>query len=199
MYPNHPKISFLKLKLMTKTTSFIRPIIDIPYQTLINNGFEDAYLGMYSKTKDEWGKSIFLSFKIERISEYVRKLLINHSDFVSITIDKDLLIFEIKVNYEDYTKIIVPFLNGKYSQICRDYVTKNFPKILLNPRRISSNWKVLTKHPDLKKYWEDRIGVTFTEDQEVWSRPEKEDEIYGYPKSDSELAPEAGTIHNAGC
>ncbi|RTL05533.1 hypothetical protein EKK58_07730 [Candidatus Dependentiae bacterium] len=184
---------------MTKTTSFIRPIIDIPYQLLLNNGFQDSYLGMYSKTQDEWGKSIYFSFKIEMISEYLRKLLLNVPEFVSITIDKNLLIFEFEINTEDYEKIIVPFLDGKYSKVCRDFVKKNFPRVLLNPRRVSNNWKVFNKHEDLKKYWEERIGVEFTEDMEVWSRPEKEDEIYGYPKSDTELAPEAGSISSSGC
>jgi hypothetical protein len=171
----------------------MRQLIDIPLNILNSYGFKDAYLGNYQKTKDDWGKSIYLAFDINQMSGHNRETLLKREDFISITLDNDLLLFEFEIKEGDYLYVVLPFLEGKYSKISREYVERNFAKILprnLTPiNKISNNWKVLTKHPDLKKYWEERIGVTFTEDMEVWSRPEKQDEIYGYPKSSIKDAP----------
>ena len=85
--------------------------------------------------------------------------------------------------------IIVPFLKGKYSEIDRDYVTKYFKQQEFvgydswgYPQyRELINYKVLTKSPDLKEYWEKRLDVELDPDAEVWSRPEEENEILNYP------------------
>lgn len=187
---------------MTLTTSFIKNILDIPYKTLTQEGFKESYLGAYHKTKDEWGKSIYLLFDLNQISPTFRTELIKKPEYISAElIDSDLLL-EFEVTENNYNTIVKPFLDGKYSKICREYVRRNFNEVVKGTNGkpdLSNNYKVLTKHPDLRKYWEGRIGVEFTEDMEVWSRPEKEDEIYGYPKSDSELAPEAGSVSNTGC
>lgn len=186
---------------MTKTTSFMRQLVDIPLNILNSYGFKDAYLGNYLKTKDEWGKSLHLAFDINQISNHNRETLLRRNDFISITLDNELLIFEFEIGEEDYMYVVLPFLEGKYSKISREYVDKNFVKILprnVSPiNKISNNWKVLTKHQDLRKYWEDRIGVTFTEDMEVWSRPEKQDEIYGYPETAIKNSPLVGESNSA--
>lgn len=184
---------------MTKTTSFVRHLINIPYSILIKYGFKDAYLGNYNETQDEWGKNIYFVFDISKVSLEARKEFMNFSEFISVELDADNLIFKFEIKEDDYYTVVMPFLHGQYSKICRQYVVKNFVRTIPETKKVSNNWKVLTKSPDLRKYWEGRIGVEFTEDMEVWSRPEKEDEIYGYPKSDSELAPEAGSVSNTGC
>jgi hypothetical protein len=187
---------------MTLTTSFIKNILDIPYKTLLKEGFKDSYLGAYHKTKDKWGESIYLLFNLNQISPAFRTELIKRPEYISAELlDSDLLL-EFHITEDNYRKIVAPFLEGKYSKICRDYTRKNFNEVAIGANGkpdFSNNYKVLVKHPDLRKYWEERIGVEFTEDMEVWSRPEKENEIYGYPKSDTELAPEAGSISSSGC
>lgn len=35
----------------------------------------------------------------------------------------------------------------------------------------------------MREMWEERLGVDFSEEQELWSKPEKENEIYQYENS----------------
>lgn len=188
---------------MTKTTSFIKQILNLPHNELLNHGFLDSYLGYYNQTELTWGKYIYLAFDLAKLDPDYRIKLLKHPDFNTIYMEGDVLLFEFNISEEDFISIINPFLNGQYSKICRKYVQENFKMMVYNPAskkvEMSNNYKVFNKHKSLAQYWEKRIGVTFTEDMEVWSRPEKEDEIYGYPKSDSELAPEAGSVSNTGC
>ena len=188
---------------MTKSASFIRKILPFPLAELDNNGYIDTYIGNYNETKETWGQSLYLVFDMSKMTADYRLTLIRHPDFRKIVMDKTNLIFEFEISLKDYKNIVEPFLNGKYSQICREYVNTNYTRTTLDKKtgttKVSNNWKIFHKDRDIAKYWEDRIGVKFTEDMEVWSRPEKEDEIYGYPKSDSELAPEAGSVSNTGC
>ena len=189
---------------MTKTTSFIRPILkDFSYAELVNQGFIDSYLGYYAKTKDSWGKFLYLSFDLSKINQEFRLKLLSHKSFNAIHMDKEVLLFEFIVSESDYTKIVKPFLDGKYSKVCREYVNSCFQRFSYssasNSQVESNNWKILHKHRSLADYWEKKIGVTFTEDMEVWRKKKKEEEIYGYPKSDTELAPEAGSISSSGC
>ena len=39
---------------MTKSTSFIKQILEIPHGQAKNNGYIDTYIGYYPKSKDKW-------------------------------------------------------------------------------------------------------------------------------------------------
>ncbi len=188
---------------MNCTTLFLKPLIKLNNIELNNNGFLNAYVGVYSQEGENWGNNLYLVFDIKQISIPFREKLMELENYASMDLEGSEIIC--KFNLDDYAinNIMIPFIHGKYSKICKSYVDANFPKKKLDnvTKKLvtSNNWKVFYKDPSLRKYWEDRIGVEFTEDMEVWSRPEKEDEIYGYPKSDSELAPEAGSVSNTGC
>lgn len=80
----------------------------------------------------------------------------------------------------------MPFLNGSYSKIDRDYVAANFSKFIPGTNRLSVNWMVLNKHDSLKKYWEERIEMELPEGAEVWFKAEKVNEIYKYPKNETD-------------
>ena len=85
---------------------------------------------------------------------------------------------------EEYEGIVKQFLKGKYSRIDRDYVAENFPKIEIIDGNYyyTNNWKILTQHESLKRYWEAEIDAELPEDAEVWSRPIKNDEIRSFDK-----------------
>lgn len=70
-------------------------------------------------------------------------------------------------------------MEGKYSEIDRDYVKTNFPKYNSNASE-SINYKILTKSKELKEYWETILDVELDSDAEVWSIPELKDEIKYY-------------------
>lgn len=45
---------------------------------------------------------------------------------------------------------------------------------------------ILNKDPQLREYWEQTLDAVLPEDAEVWSRPEKEEEVKNYTHEVSE-------------
>lgn len=174
---------------MTKTTAFIRPLLKIPSSSFSRNGYIDAYLGHYEKTGEEWGSSIYLAFNKDLLGEPLVTYMLNKDNYLSNDIDGDVHLFEFKISPSDQENIIMPFLKGAYSKVDRRYVDENFPKITFSGSAMNVNpkWKVFYKDPSLAKYWEDKIGIKFTNKMEVYSKPLKNEEIYGYPIHISEL------------
>jgi len=159
----------------------------LPYDDLVKADFS-IYLGNYLVQGDQWGEYLYLVLNGAITSE-LREILDNHPQKVS---ESDG-IYTFAITDKDKETIVSPFLKGKYSEIDRDYVAKNFP----NKEYIGTNqhgrpvykplvnYKILTKDPSLKEWWEEKYGLALPEGAEVWSRPEPEDEIMYYPKHDA--------------
>lgn len=80
-------------------------------------------------------------------------------------VKNDNVVVVLKFSDADIHKIVAPFLMGKYSQIDREYVKKNFfPTIHGNP---SLNRLILDKSRILRAYWKDRLGMELPEGAEV--------------------------------
>jgi hypothetical protein len=102
-------------------------------------------------------------------------------------------------------KIVHPFLEGKYSLIDREYVTNNFPEkefigfdVFGKPQyKTLTNWKILTKSPELRNWQEERLGVSLPEDAEVWAKPEKKEEIFNYVEKNPGEKPEPPTANSS--
>lgn len=45
--------------------------------------------------------------------------------------------------------------------------------------------------------WEERLGVEFSDEQELWSKPEKENEIFKYEDSSKYCAENSRTVFGA--
>lgn len=96
--------------------------------------------------------------------------------------------FVFKLTDEVTAGVIPAFLDGKYSEIDRSYVNKHFPD---NPaHRLYGNRLVLIKHPAKRSFWESRIGVSLPPDAEVFPRPTKKSEIYGFIANNEDLSPD---------
>ncbi len=100
--------------------------------------------------------------------------------------------------------IVAPFLEGKYSKIDRDYVSKNFPEkeftgfdVFNAPQyKFLVNYKILTKSQELKNWWEERLNCSLPEDAEVWSKPDKKNEIFNYVESVENTHPSPPTVNS---
>ena len=103
---------------------------------------------------------------------------------------------------EQKSTIVAPFLEGKYSKIDREYVSKHFPEkeftgfdVFNAPQyKFLVNYKILTKSQELKNWWEERLNCSLPEDAEVWSKPEKKNEIFAYVKSVGNTHPSPPTV-----
>ena len=136
---------------------------------------------------NNWGEYFFIEFDSDLMTENFLKRIRSDERYVDeFDPEKGITIFvmsypeklklamggsitEIEVEKE----IVEPFLKGKYSQISRDYAKTLFAKS-------SPNYRILHKDKLIKRYWEKLLSTTLPKDAEVWSRPEKEDEILGY-------------------
>lgn len=88
---------------------------------------------------------------------------------------------------------------GKYSEICREYVSTHFSPVLKNTSVIATseqiesvNWLVLTKSSKLRERWESFLDVSIPDTAELYSIPNPRNEILDYEKMGSKYK-ELGT------
>jgi hypothetical protein len=159
---------------MRKITAFVLPILDLGLPYLNKNGFKDSYLGDSEYTgTNEWGENLFLRFHTDLIQDTLENTLMSSEEFITSYAsgeNAEYTIFVFDLDDQIRETIIKPFLDGKYSEIDRVYVKNNFPKYVKGSNgrlKNSRNYKILHKDPKLAEQWEERLGVTFTEEMEV--------------------------------
>lgn len=164
---------------MNYSAGLIAPVMGL-HNMLFYNNLLNCYVGNveYEGT-DNWGDYIYIEVNYTCPKELLESL--QKHDWYKTEIDSlnqtIILVFEPDENTK--TKILKPFIEGKYSKIDKDYVEKYF-----NYKEIDGskpiNRMIFDKDPKLKEYWENKIEVSLPENAEVWSAPKKEKEIYGY-------------------
>ena len=145
---------------------------------------------------NEWGDIFVMEFSNAWIEdEFLEEL--RKSPFYKTEYDptKQMthVVLQIPEGYRD--TVVKPFLAGKYSKIDRDYVRRYYEPKRRNVAGIyedSYNYKILTKHPEIRDWWEYRLGTSLPEDAEVWPKPEKEDEIFMYVNEESRTSGSEG-------
>lgn len=180
---------------MQKSKSFILPILGLPS---FFNGIVDTYLGnIYYEGEESWGNYLYLCLDPQEVSKPIGSALRNHPQFKEEFHEDEFVFFVFDLTETQKQNIVEPFLEGKYSKIDREYVARSFPKYTA-VGTISTNWRILVRDDwekpnnilPLKDYWEGKINnpehkkyglsVSIPDDAEVWSRPLKKDEVYGY-------------------
>lgn len=146
---------------------------------------EDTYLGNVEwEGEDSWGNYYYV-VSTQDYSNILLTKIRNHPMYVDSYFDNEgrqIVVF--KFTEEQKEKIVNPFIVGRYSEIDREYVAKNFKKS--SGRGVSTNWQILNKDKALREHWERELNVTpyiriyIPEDAEVWSKIKKENEILGY-------------------
>jgi len=134
-------------------------------------------------------RPLFLSFKYEyktleeeNYCKNVHKELLEKEEFITFyyagnILDSKTIIYLFNVNDEfkdDYNM----FLQGKYSKFRTEFKEK-FSKYFVNSntgrREKTITGRVVNKDPELKEYWENKIGIKLNEESEVWSKPNIEE------------------------
>ena len=77
--------------------------------------------------------------------------------------------------------VVIPFTEGRYSELDKKYVEMYFPKIHFGEDGPSRplNRRVIDRDPLLRKWWRTKYEIEIPEEAEVWSKPEKAHEIFG--------------------
>ncbi len=167
----------------TISTIFIVPTLKIDKDKLANNNFINGYV-CDGRKEIQYENSIYLLFRPKDIDRF-REFLDDEYDRTRAIIDD--------YDYEDGFVVVVYKLNemfkkdfeyikqGKYSKTSLEF-QELFPKMITvrsgNFQRdeLSLQWRVFNRTEDMVGFWEDKLGVTFNNEMEVWHGFDMENE-----------------------
>lgn len=173
----------------TITSIFMVPTLGINKELLKDNGFINGY-SRDGNREIQYEGSIYLLFKPKDLDKF-REFLDGEYERTKTVIDD--------YDYENGFVVVVYELNSKFKKdfalIREGLYSKTseqfqaiFPKIVkiknngLNKDEISLQYRVFNKTEDLKKYWEDKLGIEFDEEWEVWDGFQIENETLNLNK-----------------
>lgn len=173
----------------TITSIFIVPTLSIDKEKLADNGYINGYI-KDARKEVQYEDCIYLLFKPKDLDKFRVFLDEEYERTKSIVDDYD---------YEDGYVVIVYKLNerldsdiklikqGKYSETSKKF-QEIFPKVIkitkngLRRDEISLQYRIFNKTEDLRKFWEEKLGVELDEEMEVWSGFFEENEIMNLDK-----------------
>lgn len=168
----------------TITSIFIVPSLKIGRDRLQDNGFVNAYV-KDAKREVQYENAVYLLFRPEDLDRFKEFLDDEYERTKSIIDDYDyeggfvVLVYELNPKFKKDFHLIK---SGKYSKTSKEFQAL-FPKIIkirkgvLSRDEVSLQYRVFNKTEDLRKYWEDKIGIEFDEEMEVWQGFIEEDEV----------------------
>jgi len=173
----------------TITSIFMVPTLKIPRGELTENGFINGYIKDGSREVQYEG-CIYLLFQPKNLDKFREFLDSEYERTKAIVDDYDYQDGFVVVVYQLDSKFAKDFSlvrRGKYSKTSSAFQAL-FPKVIkikkngLHRDEISLQYRVFNRTEDLVKFWEDKLGVEFTDDQEVWHGFEEENEVLNIEK-----------------
>ena len=159
----------------TITSIFIVPTLGIAKEKLIDNGYINGYIK--DERKDvQYENAVYLLFKPADLYKFKSFLDTEYERTKSIVDDYDyeygyvVIVYTLNKRLDDDIALIKA---GKYSQTSSKF-QGIFPKLVklkrngLHKDEISIQYRIFNKTEDLRQYWEDKLGVDFEDDWEVW-------------------------------
>jgi hypothetical protein len=159
----------------TISSIFMVPTLSINRDSLKDNEFINAYI-VDEKRDVQYENSVYLLFCPKKLDQFKEFLDGEYERTVAIIDDYDyehgfvVLVYELNKKFKaDFGLIKL----GKYSKTSKEFQSM-FPKIIkikkngLHKDEISLQYRVFNKTEDLRKYWEEKLGVEFDDNMEVW-------------------------------
>jgi len=165
------------------TSIFMVPTLKVPKDALKNNGFINGYI-KDDRMKHGYENSVYLLFKpvdLDKFrefldSEYERtKYIIEDYDYEDGFV---VVVYQLNEKFKDDYELIK---QGKYSKTSKRFQDE-FPKSVkiirsgLSKDEVSLQFRIFKKSIDLIEFWEEKIGVKFEDDFEVWEGWNEENE-----------------------
>ena len=159
----------------TITSIFMVPTLKIDRVALLENGFINGYVSDVKRLPAYEGAA-YLLFQPKNLSKF-REFLEEEYERTKDIIDEydyegGYVVVVYKLNPK-FKKDFALIKEGLYSKTSPEFQAL-FPKIVkiqkagLKRDEISLQYRVFNKTEDLIKFWEDKLGVEFDEDQEIW-------------------------------
>ncbi len=160
------------------------PTLKFPKDSLKNNGFINGYI-KDDRKDSQYENAVYILFKPDDLDKF-REFLDNEYERTKNIIED--------YDYEDGYVVVVYKLNekfkkdyelvrdGKYSQTSKIFQNE-FPKSVkiiksgLSKDELSLQSRVFAKSKDLIEFWEEKLGITFQDDYEVWEGFDESKEI----------------------
>ena len=173
----------------TITSIFIVPTLSIGRERLADNGFVNGYIKDGHK-EVQYEECIYLLFKPENLDKFKVFLDEEYERTKQVIDDYDydggyvVVVYQLNPKLEADIELIK---QGKYSKTSPKF-QEIFPKIIklkknkLYKDEISIQYRVFNKTEDLRTFWEDKLGIDFDEDMEVWHGFFEENEILSLEK-----------------
>lgn len=156
-----------------KSTVFILPYLGFKYSMLKSAGFISSYVGntTYEQT---WGEYFHIIFE-NGVPDFAKQHRYFSHEY------KDAQGHGAAFIIPDYikTQVVIPFLDGKYSKIDKDYVDAHL-KFKVGLNTYSNAYRICNKDNALRQEWEERLDVYLPDDAEVASRPKMEKEMLNF-------------------
>jgi len=168
----------------TITSIFIVPTLQIDRLKLNVNGFINAYIKDKNNELD-YEDCVFLLFKPESLERFKDFLEDEYERTKAIVEDYDyeggfvVVVYRLDKKFEKDFNLVK---QGKYSKTSEEFQSL-FPKKLKiisisgKKEETSLQYKVFNKSDDVKEFWEEKLGVRFSPQQEIWEGFEEEKEI----------------------
>lgn len=159
----------------TITSIFMVPTLGIDKDAIKANGFINGYSRDGGRDV-HYENCIYILFKPEDLDLFREFLDGEYERTKSLIDDYDYDGGYVVVVYEldqKFKKDFALIKEGLYSKTSPEFQAK-FSKIVkikrggLHKDEISLQYRVFNKTEDLKKYWEDKFGMEFDDDWEVW-------------------------------
>ncbi len=173
----------------TVTSIFMVPTLKIPRGELQDNGFINGYIKDGSR-EVQYENCIYLLFHPKDLDKFREFLDSEYERTKAVVDDYDYKDGFVVVVYQLDSKFKKDFMlirEGLYSRTSKEFQAL-FPKIIkikkngLHRDEISLQYRVFNRTEDLIKFWEDKLGVEFDDNQEVWHAFILEDEILNIEK-----------------
>ena len=166
------------------TSIFMVPTLKIGKKKLNSNGFVNAYI-KDSRRDVQYDECIYLLFHPENLDAFREFLDEEYERTKSIVDEYDyengfvVVVYKLDEQFKEDFQLI---REGKYSKTSEKF-QEQFPKFVtiekdkLKKEEISLQFRVFNKTSDLQEFWEEKIGVRFTSEQEFWEGFHEENEI----------------------
>jgi hypothetical protein len=173
----------------TITSIFMVPTLKINRDDFTENNFLNAYLEDVRRDI-QYENAVYLLFKpvnFDKFREFLDKEYERTKDIID---DYDyeegfvVLVYQLNKKWEKDFDIVK---QGKYSETSKDFqnIFTKVIKVVNNGLRrdeISLQYRIFNKSEELRKYWEDKLDVSFTDDMELWRTFVYEDEVLDLDK-----------------
>jgi len=165
------------------------PTLKAPKDALRNNGFINAYV-KDENAEHHYDGCIYLLFRPENIDKFREFLDNEYERTKDIIEDYDyeggyvVVVYKLDDSYVEDFELI---RNGNYSKTSKLFQLQ-FPKVIkiskqgLSRDEISLQYRIFNKTQDLVDFWEEKLGIRFNDNMEVWDGFDEQKEILNINK-----------------